>query len=147
MKLKVWLLTAVVIVANVAGNAILKAAMLRVPPDAGPIMSILQPVAMLGIAVLTAWMLLRMYLLGLADLSFVIPVTAVGYVLSALAGVWFFAERVPGKGWLGTVLIMVGAALTGVTERSEHDEAATASSERALSEPAPNRSSSPVVPE
>ena len=96
MKLRVWLLTFVVILANVGGNVILKQAMLYAPPEAGPIASILQPVAILGIAVLTAWMLLRMWLLGMADLSFVVPVSAVGYVLSAFAGVVFFHERVPG---------------------------------------------------
>lgn len=118
MKLRLWLLTFVVVLANVSGNVILKQAMLYAPPEAGPITSILQPVAVLGIAVLTAWMLLRMWLLGMADLSFVVPVSAVGYVLSAFAGVFFFHERVPARGWIGTVVIMLGAILTGLTEHS-----------------------------
>jgi drug/metabolite transporter (DMT)-like permease len=126
MKLRVWLLTAIVVLANVGGNVILKQAMLYAPPSAGPIASILQPVAVLGIAVLTAWMLLRMWLLGMADLSFVVPVSAVGYVLSAFAGVWFFAERVPARAWLGIVLVMLGAILTGLTEHSQPDPAAPA---------------------
>lgn len=118
MKLRIWLLTCVVILANVGGNVILKQAMLYAPPEAGPIVSILQPVALLGIVVLTTWMLLRIWLLGMADLSFVVPVSAVGYVLSALAGAFFFHERVPVRGWIGTVVIMLGAALTGLTEHS-----------------------------
>ena len=118
MKLRLWLLTAIVVLANVAGNVIIKQAMLNVPPEAGVIASILQPVAVLGILVLSVWLLLRMWLFGLADLSFVVPVSAVGYVLSAFAGVYFFQERVPARGWIGTVLIMLGAALTGLTEHS-----------------------------
>jgi drug/metabolite transporter (DMT)-like permease len=118
MRLRVWLLTLVVILANVGGNAILGYAMKQAPATAGVIGSILQPVAMLGIAVLIAWMLLRMRLLGLADLSFVVPVTAVGYVLSALAGVILLHEHVPLRGWIGTVIIMAGATLTGLTEHS-----------------------------
>jgi drug/metabolite transporter (DMT)-like permease len=116
MRFRVWLLTLVVILANVGGNAILSYAMKRAPATAGVIGSILQPVAILGIAVLIAWMLLRMRLLGLADLSFVVPVTAVGYVLSALAGVFLLHEHVPLRGWIGTVVIMIGATLTGLTE-------------------------------
>src|SRR5208283_2155310 len=119
MKLRVWLLTFVVVLANVSGNVILKQAMLYAPPSAGPIASILQPVAILGISVLTAWMLLRMWLLGMADLSFVVPVSAVGYVLAAVAGAVFFHERVPARGWIGTVVIMLGAILTGLTEHSQ----------------------------
>jgi len=137
MKLRVWLLTVVVVLANVAGNAILKAAMLAAPAAAGPIGSILQPVAMLGIAILTGWMLLRMYLLGLADLSFVVPVSAFGYVLNAIAGVVVFHEHVPFQGWIGTVLIMLGAALTGLTVHSTHHAAPDDSASRdALSTPA-----------
>jgi len=115
MRLRVWLLTLVVVVANVGGNAILGYAMKQAPATAGVIGSILQPVAMVGIAVLIAWMLLRMRLLGLADLSFVVPVTAVGYVLTALAGVLLLHEHVPVRGWIGTVIIMAGATLTGLT--------------------------------
>ena len=116
MRLRVCLLTVVVVLINVGGNAILGYAMQQAPASASVIGSILQPVAMVGIAVLTVWMLLRMRLLGMADLSFVVPVSAFGYVLSALAGVFLLHEHVPVRGWLGTVLIMAGAILTGLTE-------------------------------
>jgi uncharacterized membrane protein len=129
MKLRVWLLTAVVILANLGGNVILKQAMLHVPPQAGLIASILTPVAILGIFVLSVWMLLRMWLLGMADLSFVVPVSAVGYVLSAFAGAFFFHERVPARGWVGTVLIMLGAVLTGLTEHNTPPSAPSTSHE------------------
>ncbi len=132
MKLRVWLLTFVVILANVGGNVILKQAMLYAPPSAGPIASILQPVAILGISILTAWMLLRMWLLGMADLSFVVPVSAVGYVLAAVAGAVFFHERVPARGWIGTVVIMLGAILTGLTEHSARPSPPLLSRDRAF---------------
>jgi drug/metabolite transporter (DMT)-like permease len=123
MRLRVWLLTLVVVLANVGGNAILGYAMKQAPATAGVIGSILQPVAMLGIVVLIAWMLLRMRLLGLADLSFVVPVTAIGYVLSAMAGVFLLHEHVPLRGWIGTVIIMAGATLTGLTEHEDKPHA------------------------
>ncbi len=140
MKLRLWLLTAIVVLANVGGNVIIKQAMLYAPPEASIIASILQPVAILGIMVLTAWMLLRMWLLGMADLSFVVPVSAVGYVLSALAGVFFFQERVPARGWIGTVVIMLGAALTGLTEHNTPPSAPSESSDpRPQAAPLPSR--------
>jgi drug/metabolite transporter (DMT)-like permease len=101
--------------------------MKHAPASAGVIGSILQPVAILGIVILTTWMLLRMRLLGLADLSFVVPVTAVGYVLSALAGVFLLNEHVPVRGWIGTVIIMIGATLAGLTEHASKPDSASAS--------------------
>ena len=132
MRFRVWLLTVVVVLANVGGNAILAYAMKQAPAGAGVIGSILQPVAVLGIVILTSWMLLRMRLLGLADLSFVVPVTAVGYVLSAVAGVLFLHEQVPLRGWIGTIVIMAGATLTGLTEHETKPRSAEADSEKAV---------------
>ena len=64
-----------------------------------------------GIGFLILWMLTRMTLLGWADLSYVLPITALGYVLSTVLGVVFLGEIVSGKRWAGTVLIVLGTAL------------------------------------
>jgi uncharacterized membrane protein len=69
-----------------------------------------------GIALLIAWALMRIRLLGLADLSFVLPVTAIGYVLNAVVGAVWLGEHVSAQRWAGTLLIMAGAALTSMTE-------------------------------
>ena len=50
-----------------------------------------------------------------ADLSFVLPVTAVGYVLNAILGAVFLHEHVSVMRWAGTALIMTGAVVTGLT--------------------------------
>ncbi len=68
---------------------------------------------MLIVALLT-----RMVLLSLADLSFVLPVTAVGYVLAAFLGKVVLHETVTRERWLGTVLIFVGAVLVGSTQQT-----------------------------
>ena len=52
-----------------------------------------------------------MALLSLADLSYVLPVTAVGYVIAAFLGKTFLSETVSNQRWLGTALIFLGAAL------------------------------------
>jgi uncharacterized membrane protein len=60
-------------------------------------------------------MLTRMTLLSWADLSFVLPVTAIGYALSALAGKLFLNEIVTPVRWVGIGLIVAGAALVAAT--------------------------------
>ena len=76
------------------------------------------PFVALGVAALILALLTRMALLSLADLSFVLPVTAVGYVIAVFLGKVFLHETVSGQRWLGTLLIFAGAALVGSTPRS-----------------------------
>ncbi len=120
---RVWktgLFTALVILSNVAGNAFLSWGMKRAPVDpALPIPTFLHPFlgpsVWLGIALLIVWMLSRMTLLSWADLSFVVPITSLGYVLNVAAGAFVLGEVVDGKRWLGALLIVAGSALTGLT--------------------------------
>lgn len=75
------------------------------------------PFVLAGIILLVFWLLTRMALLSWADLSFVVPMTSVGYVLSAILGVWFLAEIVTPVHWLGTLLIFTGTTLVGSTRQ------------------------------
>ena len=79
---------------------------------------LLNPFVTLGIAMMIVALMVRLALLGVADLSFVLPMTAVGYVLAALFGNVFLHEDVSPKRWLGTLLIFVGAALVGSTSQN-----------------------------
>jgi uncharacterized membrane protein len=63
-------------------------------------------------------MLLRMAILGVADLSFVLPLTAVGYVLATLLGKFILHEEVTPERWVGTALIFLGVALVGSTPQN-----------------------------
>jgi drug/metabolite transporter (DMT)-like permease len=83
--------------------------------------AMLNPFVALGIAALVLGLLTRMALLSLADLSFVLPLTATGYIFSTLLGKFFLAEQVTFGGWLGTVLIFLGTALVSSTsQRTSH---------------------------
>ena len=88
------------------------------PTPAPYLQAMLDPFAALGIAMLIFSLFARMALFSVADLSFVLPVTAVGYVLAALLGKFFLAEPVSPERWLGTALIFAGAALVGSTPRN-----------------------------
>lgn len=121
MSPKVWLLTAAVILTNTLGNFALAVGMKDAPAAAHPLWALLQPAVVGGVGLLIVWTLLRLRLLGLADLSFVLPVTAVGYILNAWMGAAFLHEQVSLRRWAGTFLIVAGAALTGLgSSRTEH---------------------------
>ena len=73
------------------------------------------PWVALGILLLICWLLSRMTLLSWADLSFVLPVTSLGYVLTAGMGQFFLGEHISWQRWMGTLLIVAGTALVGST--------------------------------
>ncbi len=75
------------------------------------------PFVELGICLLMLWMLTRMALLSWADLTFVLPVTGMAYVLAAVLGSVFLHETVSGVHWLGIFLISAGTAMVGSTNQ------------------------------
>jgi uncharacterized membrane protein len=101
---KLWLVILLVTVANPAGNLLIKEGLDR---------RFLLLAA--GVALLTGWTILRMKLFRWADLSYVAPVTSLGYVITALLGRFVLNETVNARRWAGTALIVAGAALVGAT--------------------------------
>ena len=54
------------------------------------------------------------YSLKLADFSFVLPLTAVSYVLGALLAKYLLHEHVSAAKWLGTFVITLGVIIVGL---------------------------------
>ena len=79
--------------------------------------AMLNPFVAMGIVALILALLTRMALLSVADLSFVLPVTAIGYVVAVVLGKVFLHEDVSSQRWMGTLLIFAGAALVGSTSQ------------------------------
>lgn len=50
-------------------------------------------------------------MLARANVSFVIPMTALGYVVGALGGRWFLGETVSRRRWTGVLLVCAGVVL------------------------------------
>ncbi|HSM77821.1 MAG TPA: hypothetical protein VLT57_09360 [Bryobacteraceae bacterium] len=116
-------LTLVVVFTQALGNFALAWGMKHLPPaftftPLSLLKVIFNPWIALGITLLILWMLSRMALLSWADLSYVLPVTAGGYILSALIGKWFLAEQISGTRWAGTLLIVAGIVLVGLTQHN-----------------------------
>jgi uncharacterized membrane protein len=80
--------------------------------------SMLSPAVAAGIVMLIVAMLVRLALLSVADLSFILPLTAVGYVLAAVLGKFFLQEEVSHQRWIAVALIFGGAALVGSTPQA-----------------------------
>ncbi len=80
--------------------------------------AMVSPVVLAGVGMLILAMLVRMAVLGVADLSFVLPLTAIGYVFAALLGRFFLHEEVSLERWLGTILIFVGVTVVGSTPQN-----------------------------
>lgn len=120
LKRKTYLLTAIVVVANVLGNFLMSRGLHERGGALGGsaleyILVLFNPWVAAGVALLIVWLLSRMALLSWADLSYVLPVTSIGYVLTAVVGWAVLGEHISATRWAGTVLIMGGTALVGST--------------------------------
>lgn len=114
---KTWLFVFLVVVSNTVGNFLLGIGMKQ--PSSNLIAALANIWVVAGIALLIFWTLTRVALLSWADLSYVLPVTSIGYVLNALAARAFLGETLSWERWAGTLLITAGTVFTGLgRERS-----------------------------
>ena len=115
LRIKTWICATVVVLANVFGNFFLKKGMPPELPTPWSYITVLfHPWVALGVVLLILWMMSRMTLLSWADLSYVLPVTSIGYVLVALMGHTFLGEQIPFKRWAGIALIVAGVAFVSL---------------------------------
>ena len=114
LRAKSLICAIVVVLSNVFGNFFMKRGMpAQLPTAFSYIAALFQPWVAAGVLLLILWMGSRMALLSWADLSYVLPVTSIGYVLVALAGKLLLHEEISGKRWAGIVLITLGVAIVG----------------------------------
>ncbi len=110
---------AIVVVTNVTGNFALSWGIKHGAAMDGSAWSfvrvVFDPFVFCGILLLAGWVLSRMALLGWADLTYVVPVTSVGFVLNAVMGAVFLNEIITPLRWLGTLCIVGGTVLVGRT--------------------------------
>jgi drug/metabolite transporter (DMT)-like permease len=93
--------------------------------------AIANPFVILGILSLLVFMSSYMTALSFADLSYVLPATAVGYIFMTLLSIFWLHEHVSPVRWLGVLLIVVGVgAVAGGEHRTEHPQEAVTLEER-----------------
>ncbi len=131
--LRTYVVLAWFIALRAGGNLALAWGARRLPVDLaahplGYLKAMLDPFIVAGIAMLMGSLLTRMALFSVADLSFVLPMTAIGYVISVASGRMFLHENVTPQRWLGAILICLAVALVGSTPQNttseEEEEAA-----------------------
>jgi drug/metabolite transporter (DMT)-like permease len=106
----------VAVITNSFGNLLLAIGMDRMPPFVGTpfphylYLLIANPYVIPGTALSAVYMIAQLSLFSWADLSFVVPVIASSYVVTALLSEFVLGEHVELERWLGVLLICVGVA-------------------------------------
>ena len=121
--LKTRIVTLFVVLTQVFGDYFLSRGLRQVgslvgQPATAYIAAFLNPWVALGVSLLILWLFSHMVLLSWADLSYVLPVTSIGYVLVALTGRFFLNESVSWLRWSGIAMIVAGVFLVGRTAPS-----------------------------
>lgn len=112
---------AVVVLTNTFGNLCLAIAMRHMPGlGAVPFSSYLEdlftnPWLYLGVALLASWMISTLSMYTWADLTYILPVTASGYIITALLGKFILHEQESIFRWAGVVVIACGVVLVAET--------------------------------
>jgi uncharacterized membrane protein len=116
LRWKTRVFAVIVILSNALGNLALALGMKNRTTDSigAYLAAIFSPWVIVGISLLILWLLSRMALLSWADLSYVLPVTSLGYVASAIIGRFFLNEQITPQRWAGTILIVAGTMLVGL---------------------------------
>jgi bacterial/archaeal transporter family protein len=115
---------------NASGNYFLSIGMRSIGPLVTPspvafLRAMAHPSVLVGIVLLICWLIAQLSLFSWADLTFVLPIAASAYVISALLGAFSLGEHVAPSHWFGIVLIACGVLVVSRT--------------RARTAPAPHR--------
>jgi drug/metabolite transporter (DMT)-like permease len=123
---KTKLTLAVIIVSSALGNVLLSKGMKQLGDIShqpawrivgSALAAMLNPWVAAGVALLALFFFSYLAALSWADLSYVLPATAPGYLLTAGLSYWLLGERISVWRWLGTVLIVAGVVLVVRTEK------------------------------
>jgi drug/metabolite transporter (DMT)-like permease len=123
---KTKLTLAVIIVSSALGNVLLSKGMKQLGDIShqpawrvvgSGLAAMLNPWVAAGVVLLALFFFSYLAALSWADLSYVLPATAPGYLLTAGLSYWLLGERISAWRWLGTVLIVTGVLLVVRTEK------------------------------
>src|SRR5204863_4619178 len=75
------------------------------------------PSILFGVALETLFFGALLYLLSQRDVSLIWPLTALGFVLTAVAAKFILHEEIHWTRWMGVALIVIGAAFVSYSEK------------------------------
>ena len=70
----------------------------------------------IGIAMMAVAFFSLLLLLSFEQVSFVVPVTALNYLVGAVGGILFLKERVSRQRWSGILLVCIGATIVVIAK-------------------------------
>src|SRR5213593_1995662 len=79
----------------------------------------MNPSILLGVALETVFFGALLYLLSQREVSLIWPLTALGFVLTALAAKFILREDIHWTRWIGVTLIVIGAAFVSYSEKTK----------------------------
>jgi drug/metabolite transporter (DMT)-like permease len=82
---------------------------------------IVNPHIIFGVALEAVFFFMLLYLMSHNDVSFIWPMTALGFVITTLAAKIFLNEQVSFVRWMGVILIVIGAALVSWSDKVSSD--------------------------
>ena len=122
--MKTAMVVSLAVIAQAAANTLLSKGMKIVASmpsfhgDFTPVMllyALKNPFIWAGIFLLIVFFASFLSAVSWSDLSYVIPVTAVVYILNVFTGHYFLHESVSPARWLGTILIVLGVGLVSLS--------------------------------
>ena len=118
--MKTWFMVLLIVFSDSAGNVFVTKGMKQV----GEVTSyrprnllraarsaLTNPMMGLGVLCMAVAFFSFLALLSWADLSFVLPATALGYVVSVIGARYVLKENVTAARWIGAIIICLGVAL------------------------------------
>lgn len=82
------------------------------------------PYVFTGVLFLAVFFFLYLAALSWADLSYVLPLTAMSYIFAALLAKFVLKEDVSWHRWIGTAVIVIGIALVAAENRPRSEKSA-----------------------
>jgi drug/metabolite transporter (DMT)-like permease len=70
----------------------------------------------MGVAMMAVAFFSLLLLLSFESVSFVVPVTALNYLVGALGGIYFLGEKISPQRWIGIVLVCIGASVVVIAK-------------------------------
>jgi drug/metabolite transporter (DMT)-like permease len=128
MSLKTVVVLAIVIVAGAVGDTLVSKGMKQIGEihSADPaslarvaLRALRQPYVMLGALCLAIYFFSFLAVLSWADVSLVVPITSLSFLLTTFLAQWALHERVTPLRWAGTLLILAGVALVARSGSAE----------------------------
>jgi len=115
-----FILFALIVVAGTGGELCVSRAMKSVGEaksfDPGELLHLIlralrEPWMWLGVALMASGFFALLGALAALPVSFVVPMTALSYVVGALGGILFLKEKVTRRRWIGVALVALGVTL------------------------------------